>query len=216
MPSKPPRTFADQIAELQSGRYQDIGAKPVKTPRKLITRPAWAARKRIVGGRATEEVRLATLERVRGDTLIHKQRKCAKPGGCKQPAVRDCDFCVHHGGRSLVLARRMSDPSWRPGKYAAMRVVLSRAVSEGTLPPELSQNPTFREILQLACFQNSAPKGMPDQRGHPERTAFFSRRKQARIALNELLVGWAAIQDGDFGPWTRALQNARNMGLIHF
>lgn len=213
----PIKDFENQLRDLNSAAYRQPHEPKPKRPKKVYKNPAWAKRKRIVGGRCPREIREATLDRVRHNTLIHKQRRCILED-CNNIAVRESDYCRFHGdGPIWIMRRLMSDPDWRPDKISEMRRTFRKAMASGTLPPEMVENPVVRAVLEAGVLWTGpgwdSKAAREDPQKHHEQALFYARRNQARRLLNELANAWLALKDGDFGPWIAAVRKAEEAGF---
>jgi hypothetical protein len=147
---------------------------------------------------------LAALARHRKDTQLGgpKMRACKR---CRQPAVRTSEFCKSHGGRMVLEKRERDNP--KKGVYApkAARRAVVRLMRSQQLPPGLIDNPTFRAIVQTVAPRSF---GLPTVPGLTPPV-----RAQLALLCREMVLAWLSATEGDFGPWTRALANARKLGF---
>lgn len=153
---------------------------------------------------------LAALEAHRGRTLIQHQPKCSKPG-CRLPRILGSDKCRHHCPPEYLRKRREWTPTWRHTRRRNIWQQLFAAWRQNAFPPELVEQPVFRDLIAWAL--NPRRLGVPGIR-EPGGRAAARQIALARALAFEAVHAWLVFEEGgDPTLWHQVIVRAKEAGL---
>lgn len=135
-------------------------------------------------------------------------RRCIK---CDKIAVKGYDVCSSHGARDLGrrVQFRIARGQLHRASHAVATRLISRALSQGLVPEELTREPVFTHLLRIAMpWRFKLHRSVIEAEGY---TTYDMQR--ARLFVRDLMITFAQMRKGNPKPWADTIQRIYEAGL---